>query len=203
MEADEDLSIQIDAPLQVFINTLSETMEARAVAAQAVADEIYKAETAGCRLNGVREHVTDREAFLSSAMLETGEKSVGDLRRTLTGKGTFFKVTFSSSTPPDPTDKILPLIRDAGGQIKALNVTFNAACAEIHRSMTALPATDTAKMQALTVELQQRNETLSHRVKQIVDQLNQQVSMLDAPLVDWAVQSLKGAQPQDRPAAQD
>jgi hypothetical protein len=144
-----------------------------------------------------------QDAFLSSAMLISGAKSISDLRLELKNKGTFFKVTFSSSTPPDPTEQVIPLLKSAGEKIKILTTTFNLACAEIQEARKSLSPSDTARMEAQTAELQRKNEALSLQVKQIVDELNQQASAIDTSLLDWAAQSLRNAHPQEGPAAQD
>jgi len=203
LEMQEDLTRQIDGPLEAFSNTVSRTLEARGAAAQAAADDIYKAETAKCRLNGVRDFVSEREYFLNHAVLTAGVNSINPLREALLGKATYVRVTFPSSTPPDPTEEVTALIEDAGKKIKALNADFNVACADMQKKMGTLPATEASKMQALSAELQKKNDALSLQVKEVVDALNQKVNALDAPLANWAVESLKNAKPQKGPAAQD
>ena len=184
LEMQEDLTRQIDGPLEAFGNTISRTLEARGVAAQTAADDIYKAETAKCRLNGVRDFVSEREYFLNHTVMTAGVDGINPLREALLGKATYVRVTFPSSTPPDPTEEVTALIEDAGRKIKALNADFNAACADTHKKMGALPATEASKVQALNAELQKKNDALSLQVKEVVDALNQKVNALDAPLAD-------------------
>ncbi|MPR11779.1 hypothetical protein [Microvirga tunisiensis] len=61
--------------------------------------------------------------------------------------------------------------------------------------MAKIPAYEAAKMMKVSTELQAKEATMAPRVQQLVDALNKQVDSLGGPMIQWAIQPLKTAQP--------
>lgn len=191
-DAMEDLERQVSAPLGAFSATYEKTLQARDEAVQKAAQSI---DGGGCNLMAAGKLMGASDEFVASNALKAAKKDVDSLRSALTDKASFYKVTFTSSTPPDTTAKVLSLLSEAAAKIKGINAEYSTLCASYEQQIAKIPVTDGAKMMAVSSERLKRESEMSAQVQQLVDNLNKQIDAADAPLIAWAVQPLKSAQP--------
>ncbi|MCB8821446.1 hypothetical protein LJD17_12925 [Microvirga rosea] len=186
----EDLERQISAPLAAFSSVYERSLNERDAAAHKALDGIFN--QGGCNLSAVERL---RGEFISSKAAKAGKAEIESTRAQLTDSARSYRISFSSTTPPDATPKLLQALNEAAPKIKALNAEYGRICSTSQQQMKKIPVTDAAKMMAMSSEIQAREASLGSQVDQIVGTLNQQVDALDASLIAWALQPLKTAQP--------
>lgn len=187
-EAMEDLEKQVGKPLAAFQETYERSIQERETAAHKLLDTIFV--PGGCNLSAVERL---RGEFIASSVLKAGKTDIDAARARLIEAASPYKLAFSSSAPADPTGKILQALNEAAVKIKAINADYAEICKASEQQMSKIPATDMAKMMAVSSELQAKQTSLGTQVDQLVDALNRQVDALDASLVAWALDPLKNA----------
>lgn len=199
----KDIEKQIKKPYKDFMEFVIRIGDERLKLTDEVRNEIFRAENGG-RLQGVTEYLAKTSMVSNRAMTE-GMETMRLERQKLMYAKQYFKVSFPSEQPANNNAVVLPMIREAGGKIKALNIKYGLICIEIKKRFDAIPyggGVDINKIRAaLYAERESHDRALSAQVKVIVDELNGKIAALDKELFAWAIKPLREAQPQDGPVA--
>lgn len=201
--AREDLEKQISAPYDAFVDFIVRLGVARSVIAEQARSEVYKSEK-GARLKAMTEVFT-RDKFVTNQSLSTGLEELRLARERLANSKKFYKVTLPNGSPPDNTETVTSIIRDAAGRIAELNNRYGRIAAEIKKKIDPLPVGGKyeSQIRALMSEQENHNRTLSAEVVKIVNDMNGRIANEDPAVFNWFVKPLLDAKPQTGPAARN
>lgn len=199
----EDLEAQINPKYDAFVEYIAHLGSARGKMGDEARNDIYKAEK-GARLQAVSEFVT-HDKFVTNQSLGEGLENTRLTREKVFAGKTFYKVNLPSGNPPDTTEAVRTIIRDASERIKELNGEFGKIAADIKKRIDAIPyggGVDVNKaLKALMDEREKHNKLLSAKVQAIVQEMNSRIADQDRKVFDWIIQPLREAQPQSGPVA--